>query len=151
MRTMFILGLAVLTLGACQKKDEAPAAEAVQNRGGLFAAKGRYVGVGLYRPDHLWAGLKPAPAPQPGAPAASPVAASTDDDDQVIVVVDTKTGEVRQCGNLSGHCIALDPWARPATAAGSPVMLAKNNAQLGAEAEAAATTAKAVDGRRRAK
>ncbi|MBL8555354.1 MAG: hypothetical protein JNL41_13840 [Phenylobacterium sp.] len=153
MRTIVILSLAAMALAGCQKKEEAPAGAAFDSRTGLFATKGRYIGVGLYRPDHLWARLRPAPAPHAGAAAPGPVPASTDDDDQIIVVVDSKTGEVRQCGNLSGHCIALDPWATTSDGGGTPVMLAKNNALLAAEAQAQAeaAAAKAVDAGRRAK
>ncbi len=31
------------------------------------------------------------------------------DDEQVIVVVDSDTGEIRQCGALSGYCVGLRP------------------------------------------
>ena len=37
-----------------------------------------------------------------------------------IVVVDSQTGEVRQCGNLSGHCIAHESLVGPARRAGRP-------------------------------
>ncbi len=32
------------------------------------------------------------------------------DDEQVIVVVDSDTGEIRQCGALSGYCVGMRPW-----------------------------------------
>jgi hypothetical protein len=55
----------------------------------------------------MWARIANADAPK------SPAAARLKDDEQVIVVVDTKTGEVRRCGNLSGCCVGMNPWARP--------------------------------------
>ena len=37
-----------------------------------------------------------------------------------IVVVDSQTGEIRQCGNLSGHCIGMNPWL-PRSGRAAPV------------------------------
>lgn len=72
---------------------------------------GRYVGIGIYAPGNLWQRMTQA-APQTGA---SPDAARLSDDDQVIVVVDSDTGEIRQCGNLSGYCVGMNPWAKALT------------------------------------
>lgn len=48
-------------------------------------------------------------------------------------------GELRQCGNLSGHCIGFNPWAKPLEAGQSaPVQLLKHAQQLQEESEAAA-------------
>jgi len=95
---------------------------------GPSAAKGRYAGVGIYSPGPMWEQL--------GPPAASgnPAVATLRDDEKIIVVTDTRTGELRQCGNLSGHCIALNPWAKPlAPGHAAPVRVLKHAHQLQAE------------------
>lgn len=38
-------------------------------------------------------------------------------DEHVMVVVDSVSGEVRECGDHSGYCIAMNPWAQAATEA----------------------------------
>jgi hypothetical protein len=129
--TVLLLGLAALALAGCQKKEETAATPA-----GLFGwggHKARYFGVGMYLPSKLWTQLV-----RTGAPT-DPAAATLDDDDEIIVVLDSTTGELRQCGNLSGHCIGMNPWANrldPAHAA--PARLLKHAKQLREEAEAAA-------------
>ena len=60
-------------------------------------------------------------------------ASKLSDDDQVIVVVDSTTGELRECGNLSGYCVGLQPWARPAPQT-APVVLAKHANDVSREA-----------------
>lgn len=71
---------------------------------GADGHRARYAGIGLYAPDHRWANVdgtaKPADAAQ----------ATTADDTTVIVTIDGATGEIRQCGNYSGHCIGSNPW-----------------------------------------
>ena len=136
MKAWFVVaGLAALLLGACQKKAETPAT-------GLFGGngpRGRYVGVGFYNPGQMWVHLKPALAP--AEPSADPGAATLADDEQIIVVMDSATGEFRQCGNLSGHCIGFNPWAKPlGVAQSAPVQLLKHAQQLREEAAAAATS-----------
>jgi hypothetical protein len=72
---------------------------------------GRYVGIGIYSPNAMWQRLAGAVRSEDQA------AATLRDDEQVIVVVDSQTGEIRQCGNLSGHCIRMNPWSgQPAPA-----------------------------------
>ena len=66
---------------------------------------GRYVGIGIYSPGAMWQRLAGTPASRDES------AATLRDDEQVIVVVDSQTGEIRQCGNLSGHCIRMNPWS----------------------------------------
>jgi hypothetical protein len=83
--------------------------------------EGRYLGLGIYDPDALWQEL--AAAEQPKDPKAATLA----DDSEILVVVDSVTGEVRQCGNMSGHCIAINPWRG---AGGGPVALNKHSADL---------------------
>lgn len=80
----------------------------------------RYQGVGIYEPGTLW--QLQAGAGHPADAAAATLA----DDQHVIVVVDSQTGEIRQCGDLSGRCIAYNPWSgTPA-----PVRLTAHGADL---------------------
>lgn len=65
---------------------------------------GRYVGIGLYFPGEGWKRIVDA-AQSKLAGKAGPA-----DDEQVIVVVDSDTGEIRQCGALSGYCVGMKPW-----------------------------------------
>jgi uncharacterized protein YceK len=76
----------------------------VRSGSGEDGHRGRYAGVGLYGADHGWAHLAGAAEP------ADKAIARTADDTTVIVTVDGATGEIRQCGNYSGHCIAMNPW-----------------------------------------
>lgn len=121
--------LAALAMAGCQKASEpAPRPSA--------GAKGRYVGVGIYAPGQMWEQLV-----RPVDRAVDPTGATLRDDEQIIVVLDSATGELRQCGNLSGHCIGLNPWARPLPAGdGLPAALRKHAQELSAEAEAANPT-----------
>ena len=64
---------------------------------------GRYFGVGIYEPSGAWSKLE-ASAP------SDPTAARLTDDQAIIVVVDSQTGEIRACGDLSGYCVGMDPW-----------------------------------------
>ncbi|MFT4254136.1 MAG: hypothetical protein QM608_16835 [Caulobacter sp.] len=91
---------------------------------------GRYAGIGVFDTGRLWAQMVRENAP------SEPEKARIDDDEHVIVVVDTHTGEVRQCGDLSGYCISMNPWngAKPP----APVKLAKHAVDLDAEAQAKA-------------
>ena len=68
---------------------------------------GRYSGIGLYGAGDMWQRLVTASRSRDAA------AATLRDDEVVIVVVDSRTGEVRQCGNVSGYCIGSNPWAAP--------------------------------------
>ena len=101
-------------------------------------AHGRYLGVGVYAPGALWQKMVVDGAPKQAA------SAKLLDDEQVIVVVDSQTGEVRQCGNLSGYCTGLNPWSKSLAAAQSaPVALTIHADQLEAQ-DAAATNAKSA-------
>jgi hypothetical protein len=66
---------------------------------------GRYLGIGIYQASDLWQHMIAAARP------ADATAATVRDASQVIVVVDSNSGEIRQCGNMSGHCIGMNPWA----------------------------------------
>jgi hypothetical protein len=68
---------------------------------------GRYVGVGIYAPQAQWSKMTAAQQAN-AAPAARPI-----DDEAIIVVVDSTTGEVRECGDLSGYCVGYNPWRTP--------------------------------------
>jgi hypothetical protein len=116
-----IAAVSALALSGCQKG----ALDQIGTSG-----HGRYVGVGHYSPGPVWAQI--AHADQPKDPAGSRLG----DDDQIIVVMDSNTGEVRQCGNLSGVCVAMNPWSRPVAASQTaPVLLAKHADQLGKAAQ----------------
>lgn len=97
MRTFGLLLLA-LCAGAC---NQSPASDPVPHRGG------RYQGIGVYGAGRMWQHIVAQ------EPAGDGRAARTMDDEVVIAVVDSQTGEIRQCGNISGHCIAMNPWAVP--------------------------------------
>lgn len=89
---------------------------------------GRYAGVGLYQADRMW---KQLAGPTPKESAAARIA----DDSYVIVAIDSRTGELRQCGNLSGRCIGMNPWSTAITQAQlAPATLVKHAEQLDAEA-----------------
>jgi hypothetical protein len=111
--------IAALCLAGCKKTTEPAAGEAA-------GPHGRYVGVGIYGAGSMWAKMVLANQPKdprtPQAGSAGP--AGLLDDEHVIVVVDSKTGEIRQCGDLSGYCIGMNPWSKPLTPSQSmPVSL----------------------------
>jgi hypothetical protein len=66
---------------------------------------GRYIGVGTYAAGEMWAKIR-------STGTATAATAKTTDDEHVIVVVDSKTGEIRECGDLTGFCIGMNPWAK---------------------------------------
>ena len=70
------------------------------------------------------------------AAARDPAAAKLQDDEHIIVVMDSHTGEVRQCGDHSGYCVAMNPWSGDGARMRLPVKLAKHGADLDAEAAA---------------
>lgn len=67
---------------------------------------GRYAGIGVFDAGRLWSKMTVP------AKAATPQTATTADDEHVVVVVDTDTGEVRECGDHSGYCTAMNPWTQ---------------------------------------
>ena len=99
---------------------------------------GRYSGVGVYPAGRMWRQMVG------GADSQDPKSAKLDDDEQVIVVVDGATGELRECGNLSGYCVGLSPWAKllPGSQT-APLSLGKHAPQLADEAAARAKAASA--------
>ena len=84
----------ILVLAGCGEAD----------RPGPPLRQGRYAGIGTFPVNALWSHMAVAPE------AKDKQAATIKDDSQIIVTVDSITGEVRQCGDLSGHCIAMNPW-----------------------------------------
>ena len=92
-----LLGLTLLGLAGCHKY-------ATAEFGGAHP-HGRYAGIGLFEPSKLWAKVQ-------GDDSKDPAAAKLEDDEIVIVVVDSETGEVRECGNYSGRCLSMNPWTK---------------------------------------
>lgn len=118
--------VALSLFGCSRRSDEAFG-------GGGSHDRGRYVGVGLYPAGQMWAQVAGAAA------SKDPGASKLSDDEHIIVVLDSNTGELRQCGNFSGYCVGMNPWAKPIAASqAAPVPLLKHADQLQREAEAAA-------------
>ena len=117
-------GVALLGLFGCNKAADLAG-------GGAPHGHGRFQGVGLYAAGEMWPQVAGATAPKDAA------ASKLDDDDTVIVLIDSETGEVRQCGNFSGVCVGMKPWAAPlASGQMAPVVVTKHRERLNAEAEA---------------
>ena len=91
---------------------------------------GRYSGIGTYDAGRLWAEMAGVQA------SSDPAAARLEDDEHVIVVIDSHTGEVRQCGDYSGICVTMNPWTGQGSRSATPVKLNKHAADLAAEDEA---------------
>lgn len=65
-------------------------------------------------------------------------AATAADDEHVIVVVDSQTGEIRECGDYSGQCISMNPWTKViAPELAAPVKLTQHAADLAVESDEA--------------
>jgi hypothetical protein len=113
-----------LALASCQRPTDTPSTP----------PHGRYLGVGVFAAGQLWSKMAVKPP-------TDPKAATTADDEHVIVVVDSQTGELRECGDYSGVCASLNPWTRaiaPETAA--PVKLTRHAANLAAEPRSGASS-----------
>jgi hypothetical protein len=130
--TRFLLLLAPLAALTACKQEPAPADNEI---GGTLDGGGRYSGVGIYQADSLWNEIEGVQATNDAQ------AARLDDDNQIIVVIDRNTGEVRQCGNHSGFCIAMNPWRAKGDdkTPRLPAQLRKHSSDLVNESEAAAT------------
>jgi len=85
---------------------------------------GRFTGIGVFEAGRLW----PQVAAVSGRAAFR--VASPADDEHIIVVVDTTTGEVRQCGDLSGRCISMNPWRPLGAGTTAPVTVGKHLSEL---------------------
>ena len=128
MRGRFGLLLIACVLGACHQQDTAPPGP---------RSPGRYAGIGTFDAGRLWQETKGAPTSQ------DPAAANSADDEHVIVVLDSHTGEIRQCGDHSGYCVAINPWTSGGTTA--PVKLNKHGAELAAESDTSANKSSVKD------
>lgn len=118
-----LASLIIATLSGCGYQESAA---------GPKPPNGRYIGVGIYDAGELWRQIK-SEGPVTGK-------ASRDDDDRIIVVVDIRTGEVRQCGNMSGRCVSANPWSQSIEPQEKlPAALLKNAAQLASELQSEAT------------
>ena len=126
-----LMVMAVLALASCGQDA------ATDLQGGPAKSPDRYSGIGTFPTDRLWKQLANPPA------VNDPKAASVADDEQIIVVIDGHTGEVRQCGDHSGVCVAMNPWSSSASPIAAPMKLTKNAADLDAEAAAELTEPKA--------
>jgi hypothetical protein len=104
LRLACCLAVAALGLAACK-----PIKAAEDSLGGH--ARGRYQGIGIYTPQEAWTKLA-ATQQAKDTSAARPI-----DDQAIIVVVDSVTGEVRACGDLTGYCIGMNPWKSALVAA----------------------------------
>ena len=98
------LVLGLLIVGCNRPAD--PTADAGSTT--LFAPD-RFHGVGLYAPQQQWSHLVDAHSSKDER-RAKPI------DDQIIIVTeDSRTGEVRACGDLTGYCVGMNPWNTPLT------------------------------------
>jgi hypothetical protein len=95
MRTFMGTAILLLALGACARGSAGTA---------QTEERGRYVGLGVYAAGPNWSRMTVAASSSPGA-------AGLKDDEEILALLDSRTGEVRQCGALSGICIAMNPWA----------------------------------------
>ena len=96
-----IVLMAALSMSGCRKL--APA----EWLPGQEHGHARYAGIGIYGPGKPWTRMVAAQQSK-DTPAAKPI-----DDQAIIVVVDSVTGEVRACGDLTGYCIGMNPWKTP--------------------------------------
>ena len=90
--------------------------------------QGRFAGIGVFDAGRLWAEMRVSSS------TTDPATARIADDEHVIVVLDSHTGEVRQCGDYSGYCVAMNPWS--GSLARLPVKLTKHASDLAAEDQA---------------
>jgi hypothetical protein len=124
------LGILLLTgfiLPGCSQNEEA-----VNEAEGIAKSPGRYAGIGTFEPGRMWTQVAGAPA------SKDRKAATLADDEHIIVVLDSHTGEVRQCGDHSGICVAMNPWSGNGAPILAPTPLTKHAADLDAEAKAEA-------------
>ncbi len=91
-------------------------------------SQGRFAGIGVFDAGRLWAEMSVSSS------TTDPATAKIADDEHVIVVLDSHTGEVRQCGDYSGYCVAMNPWSGSLTRL--PVKLTKHASDLAAEDQA---------------
>lgn len=112
-------------LAGCSQNDEA-----VNEIEAMSKSPGRYAGIGAFDAGRMWEQTAGAPASKDSK------AATLADDEHIIVVLDSHTGEVRQCGDHSGICVAMNPWSGNGAPIVAPTPLTKHAADLDAEAKA---------------
>ena len=124
MKRMWVPGAlgAVLLLSGCHNWPE----EA--ERAGPPPHHGRYAGIGVFDAGTMW------PLAKIDGKSGDSAAAKLYDDEHVIVVVDSDTGEVRECGDHSGLCFAMNPWTAAIAGRQLPARLSAHRADLEAEA-----------------
>ena len=116
--TLSILGVSCLLSGCGQQSAVS---------GSASKSQGRYAGIGTYDAGRLWGQMVGTEAPSDTA------AAKVEDDEHIIVVIDSHTGEVRQCGDYSGVCVAMNPWTGQGSRNAAPIKLKKHASDLAAE------------------
>jgi hypothetical protein len=117
MRVAAVVLLACGALAGCGQTQSA-------DRGPLKKEQGRYAGIGTFPAGRLWSEMAVATSP------ADPTAAILQDDENIIVVIDSQSGEVRQCGDHSGFCVRMNPWTGAGARSAAPVKLKKHAADL---------------------
>jgi hypothetical protein len=118
----------LLCLSGCNNPKDA--------EGSPGGAHGRYAGVGIYPAGRMWSQMVVANAPKDAG------ASKLNDDEQVIVVMDTHTGELRECGNLTGYCVGMTPWSKALGGPqAAPILVTKHADELAREDEAEAKKA----------
>jgi hypothetical protein len=113
-----LLVLLPLMMAGCDRAEDAA--------GAGTPSRGRYAGIGIYSPSELWAQQSAAKAP------ADSSTAKLSDDEAIVVSIDSKSGEIRQCGNNSGHCVSLSAWGQNAIQ--TPLKLLKHAEGVSVEA-----------------
>lgn len=123
MRHAIVLtSLCGVLLSGCNSSPEASSPES--------KSAGRFSGIGVFEVGRLWAEIAAS------TPKADPALARLADDEHIIVVLDSHTGEVRQCGDHSGYCVAMNPWKGAGAQATLPVRLTKHASDLVVEGQA---------------
>jgi hypothetical protein len=135
-RVATLVAVLALSAGLCAC-NKMPADSATMADGPFSSPQkpGRYLGVGIYTPGQAWSHLVQAQQePQAGD-------ARLRDDQAIIVVMDSRTGEVRSCGDLTGYCIGMNPWGSPLVESRrTPVTLGANSDADGGATPAATPT-----------
>ena len=108
-----ILLTVLAALSACKQADDA---FGISKR-----SQGHYTGIGIYNAGVLWGKMVLRPE------AKDLKKAQIQDDEHIIVVMDTHTGEVRQCGDHSAYCVTMAPWAAGRAILSLPANLSAHN------------------------
>ena len=117
-----VAGLSLMFLAGCNQLADAS--------GTGPKNPGRFAGIGVFEAGRLWGQMTGSPSP------TDPASARIQDDEHVIVVIDSHTGEIRQCGDHSGYCVSMNPWSGAGAGTSLPVKLSKHAGELAREDEA---------------